>query len=157
MPQSDQWITQWASNPYVAGRPVCAGLPLFEMIGRFTFSAAAFTTPAALDIPLFRLPPGKLYIRMDLSKIKCPVGTLNSDLDIGLAAYTKPDGTTQAAQGALLLNSFDIGGGSVDSVLSGTYAIQVVDSLDGVIVAASFDTANSPAAGEFLLRLIYHR
>ncbi len=152
--KSSQYLRDVAS-PFESGKPVNAGNPLFELTATLVFSAAGFTSAAAGDIYLLRLPPGRLRIRTDLSKIVCPQGTATSDLDIGLAAYTLNTGATQALQGALLADSLDVGGAALNALLTTSNA--VVDSRDGVDVVCSFDTANSPASGTLILTIIYQR
>lgn len=132
------------------------GTRLHELAASLVFTAAGFTTAATGDLSLLTLPPGRLRIRLDLSRVKCPAGTTNADLDIGFAAYTKPDGTTQTAQANGLADSLDVGGGALDQNLSaGT--VSLVDSASGVDVVASFDTANSPASGTLLVQIVYQR
>lgn len=150
---------QYASGaPFLAGQPGNPGTPLFELTAHLTFTLAGFTSAAAGDIALLRLPPGRIRIRPDLSKIVCPAGTATADLDIGLAAYTKPDGTTQAAQPIAFADSLDVGGGALNQALplpaSGGL---VVDSKSGADVVCSFDTANSPASGLLALTIVYQR
>jgi hypothetical protein len=138
---------------------VNVGNPVYVLDAVLPFSAAGFTSAANGDISLLRLPPGNIRIRLDLSYLTCPAGTATSDLDIGLAAYTKADGTTQTIQGSLLADSLDVGGGALSLVLPGNPAATsiVVNSTDGVVIVASFDTANSPASGNLVLKLVYQR
>lgn len=135
------------------------GNPVFELNAVLGFTAAGFTSAAAGDIALLRLPPGNLRIRNDLSVIICPVGTATSDLDIGLAAFTKADGTTQTAQHIVLADSLDVGGGALNQnlPLPANGVGLLVNSQDGAAVVCSFDTANSPAAGTLILKLVYQK
>ena len=153
--RSDQYTD---NSPYTLNNPVTPGTPVYVLDAVLTFTAAGFTSAAAGDISLMRLPAGNIRIRTDLSRLICPVGTATSDLDIGLAAYTKADGTTQALQGILFADSLDVGGGALDQKLplpaSGSV---LVNSQSGVVVVCSFDTANSPATGTLSLRLAYQR
>ncbi len=146
-------------SPFQTNVPVLVGAPLFELDAFLTFTAAGFTSAAAGDIALLRLPPGNIRIRLDLSYLICPAATATSDLDIGLAAYTKADGTTQALQGSLLADSLDVGGGALSQILPGNPAAGsiIVNSQSGVVVVCSFDTANSPASGSLILKLIYQK
>jgi len=134
------------------------GNPLFELVSRLVFTAAGFTTAAAGDLQLLRLPGGRIRIRTDLSRIVCPIGTATSDLDIGLSAYTKPDGSAQVAQPIVFADSLDVGGGAINQNLPlPAGGNLVVDSIGGADVVCSFDTANSPAAGVLILTIIYQR
>jgi hypothetical protein len=130
---------------------------VFVLDAVLTFTAAGFTTAAAGDISLLRLPPGNLRIRNDLSVIVCPVGTATSDLDIGVAAFTKADGSAQAAQPIALADSLDVGGGAINQTLPLPAGGLVVNSQNGVVVVCSFDTADSPAAGTLILKLVYQK
>ena len=142
---------------------------LIEVLMQIPITAAGFTSAAAGDIPLGSpnpgsgklvasggIPPGNWRIRTDLSRLQCPAGTATSDLDLGLAAYTKADGTSQALQGALLADSLDVGGGAINQNLSAV-APQDVNSLEGIGVVCSFDTANSPATGSVTLNLVLQK
>jgi len=149
------------NNPYLRSETsiINPGNKVYVLDAVLTFTAAGFTSAAAGDLALLRLPPGNIRIRLDLSYLTCPAGTSTSDLDIGLAAYTKADGTTQALQGSLLADSLDVGGGALSQILPGNPATGsvLVNSLDGAVVVCSFDTANSPAAGSLILKLVYQR
>ena len=149
---------QFTDDLYSLKDPVTPGTPVFVLQVVLTFTAAGFTSAAAGDISLMRLPAGNIRIRTDLSRLICPVGTVTADLDVGLAAFTKADGTTQTLQGILFADSLDVGGGALDQTLplpaSGSV---LVNSQSGVVVVCSFDTANSPAAGTLTLKLAYQR
>lgn len=122
---------------------------------KLTFTAAGFTTAAAGDIKLIRMPAGKVRILSDLCRVVCPAGTTASDLDIGVSAYTKVDGTTQALVGNALADSLDAGA-AIDGVLplpaGGFYE---VESASGFDIVCSFDTANSPASGDLVVSIVY--
>ena len=152
--------SQFTDDLYSLKNPVTPGTQVFMLQAVLTFTAAGFTSAAAADIALLRLPAGNIRILRDLSFLKCPVGTATSDLDVGLQAYTKADGTTQAVQGIALADSLDVGGAALEQVLplpAGDGGSLLVNSAFGVVVACSFDTANSPAAGTLILKLAYQR
>lgn len=132
------------------------GAKLRTNYAKLTFTAAGFTTAAAGDITLIKMPPGKVRIYSDLSRLVCPVGTATSDLDIGVSAYTNMAGATVALVGNALADSLDVGGGALDQALplpaGGFYE---VESLTGFNIVCSFDTANSPAAGDLVLAVVY--
>jgi hypothetical protein len=143
------------SNQYVFyanGAPVSLSAPHYELSALLTFTAAGFTSAAAGDLSLLRLPAGRWRILLDRSKVVCPQGTATSDLDLGIAAYTKPDGTTQSAQNNVLADSLDVGGAALNQLLGAGSVI--VDSRDGADVVGSFDTANSPSSGTLILTLV---
>ena len=124
---------------------------LIEVVCGVTLTAAGFTSAAAGDIPLGdAIPKGNWRIRCDLSRIQCSAATATSDLDVGLAAYVKADGSSQALQGALLADSLDVGGGAVD-VKPNSGVVIDVNSRDGIGLVCSFDTANSPTSGQRVL------
>jgi len=129
-------------------RLIAAGPPLYQAVGALTFTAAGFTSAAAGDLSLIRMPPGTVNIRTDLSRLVCPAATATSDLDVGISAYTKADGTTQTLQGNLFLDSVDVGGGAINQMFATTLGSVVsVVSRGGFDIVCSFDTANSPASG----------
>ena len=150
--------TQWnnyVASPRVMQNPIDWDGRFVPLIGTFTFTAAGFTTAALGDIALLRLPPGKIRVINALSRIICPVGTGTADLDIGWEAYTDSDGVTAvAADLDGLAASVDVGGAAIDQALILPLAgFKDFDSLEGVNIACSFDTANSPATGVFTLVL----
>jgi len=130
--------------------------PLFIKYAALTFTAAGFTTAALGDLKLQRMPAGKVRIYLALCRIVCPIGTATSDLDLGIGAYVKADGTLQALQGALLADSLDVGGAAIDADLNvGVVDVIEVVSKSGFDLVASFDTANSPAAGVLRATIAY--
>jgi len=123
---------------------------------KLTFTAAGFTTAALGDISLIAMPPGAVRIFPDLCRLVCPVGTATSDLDIGIAAYTNAAGTAVALAGIALADSLDVGGGALDQTLPlPTNGLLEVNSQSGFDIVCSFDTANSPAAGDMYLSVVY--
>lgn len=154
------------SAQYESYQPAAGGLPgkvassdwgskLRVSYCKLTITAAGFTTPAAGDMKYLRLPAGKIRIYSDLSRVICPAGAVGSDLDLGNGSYIKADGTTQALQGISLADSLDAGA-AIDAALplpaNGIYEIE---SREGVDIVGSFDTANSPAAGDIHLSVVY--
>lgn len=128
---------------------------VFMKYAKLTFTAAGTTTAAAGDLKLLRMPPGKVRILSRLSRVICPVGTATADLDVGFGAYVKPDGTTQSLDGDAFLASADVGGGAIDTDLDGLADVYEIESKSGFDVVASFDTANSPAAGDLIVLIAY--
>src|SRR6185369_4642663 len=126
---------------------------------KLTFTAAGFTSAAAGDISLIRMPAGKIRVWRNLCLVICPVVTATSDLDIGIGAYTKTDRTTQTLSGAALAGSLDVGGAALSqNFITGSdalVAIVEVESMDGWDLVCSFDTANSPAAGDMYVGIVY--
>lgn len=135
------------------------GSKLRSSYSKLTFTAAGFTSAAAGDIQLIRMPAGKVRIHRGLSWVKCPIGTGTSDLDIGIGAYKGNDGVTVVLAGAALAGSLDVGGAALaQNFITGSDALVdfiEVESQDGFDIVCSFDTANSPAAGDLLVGVAY--
>jgi len=135
------------------------GSKLRASYAKLTFTAAGFTSAAAGDIALVRMPAGKVRILSFLSRIVWPIGTGTSDLDIGIGAYKNNAGTTVALDGIALGDSIDVGGAAINAALplpipaAGGYLD--VESQDGFDIVCSFDTANSPADGDLVLTVVY--
>ena len=123
---------------------------------KLTFTAAGFTTAAAGDISLIRMPAGRVRILPDLSRVICPQGTSTSDLDIGYGAYVGMDNVAVVASPAALDGSIDVGGGAIDAALSlPANGELVIESKSGFDIVCSFDTAASPASGDMYVRIAY--
>jgi hypothetical protein len=132
------------------------GSKLRSSHAKLTFTAAGYTTAAAGDIKLIRMPAGKVRILSDLSRVVCPAGTSTADLDIGIGAYKNNAGTTVDLDGVALADSLDVGAGALDQALPlPTGGFLEVESQDGFDIVASFDTANSPASGDLVINIVY--
>src|SRR6266576_2822006 len=154
--QSAQYVNSQA-KPITMNFGYDWGAKLRTSFCKLTFTAAGFTSAAAGDISLIKMPPGKVRIYSDLCRIICPVGTANSDLDIGRAAYTKQDGTAGALLGNAYADSLDVGGAAIDAAFTRptTVKFDEVESQTGFDIVCSFDTANSPAAGDMYVWVVY--
>lgn len=126
------------------------------VFSKLTFTAAGFTTAAAGDLQLQRMPPGHFRILHDLCRVICPVGTATSDLDIGYGAYVNEAGTAVAADGDAFAASLDVGGGAINTTFT-TGAVTEIESKSGWDLVASFDTANSPAAGDLIVIVVMQK
>jgi hypothetical protein len=126
--------------------------------GKLTFTAAGYTTAAAGDIKLIRMPAGPVRIISGLSRIVCPAGTSTSDLDIGWSDYTSSTtGLTVTGDADGLAASLDVGGAAIDALLilpAVTFVVEI-NSASGFDIVCSFDTANSPASGVMHLNIVY--
>ncbi|UOF78782.1 hypothetical protein [Caudoviricetes sp.] len=154
--KSSQYTDYATNNAKVA--PNDWGSKLRTSFSKLTFTAAGFTTAAAGDIQMVRMPAGKVRILVDQCRLICPAGTALSDLDVGVSAYTKMDGSTQALAGAALADSLDVGAGALDQALPlPTNGLYEVESASGFDIVCSFDTANSPASGDMYLWIVYQQ
>jgi len=143
------------STPPTKTKPGDWGAKLRASWSRLTFTAAGFTTASLGDIPLFILPPGVCRVLSQLSRAITPVGTATSDWDIGYGAYTKQDGTAVVADYDGIAASVDSGGGAIDQDLNDIAQYFEFDSISGVQIGCSYDTANSAAAGDQVVYLVY--
>lgn len=156
VPSKSAQYTLYTNSPrgMVAGHDWGTGLKTFY--AKLTFTAAGFTTAALGDIPLIFLPPGLVRVHTLLSWVSCPIGTATSDFDLGWADYINPDtGATVTGDLDGFAASLDVGGAAIRQVLPLPAAggQKTFDSRDGVVIACSFDTANSPATGDLELFL----
>lgn len=157
VPSKSAQYTDYSASPRTMVSAKDWGSKLRASYGKLTFTAAGFTTAGLGDIKLIRMPPGKVRILSDLSRVSCPVGTATSDLDLGLGAYKDNAGATVALNGVQLADSLDVGGGAIDQAipLPAANGVIEVESQDGFDIVASFDTANSPAAGDLEITIVY--
>ena len=155
-PAKSAQYTNYTASPQTFVPSSDWGSKLRASFCKLTFTAAGFTTAALGDIALIRMPPGVVRILPDLCRLVCPVGTATSDLDIGISAYKGIDGVTVALAGIALADSLDVGGGALDQTLPlPANGLLEVTSQAGFDIVCSFDTANSPAAGDFYLSVVY--
>ena len=155
-PSKSSQYTDYSASPRTFVPSSDWGSKLRSSHAKLTFTAAGFTSAAAGDIALIRMPAGPIRILADLSRVVCPVGTATSDLDIGISAYTNHLGATVALNGIALADSLDVGGGALDQALplpAGGFL--EVQSANGFDIVCSFDTANSPAAGDLVVNIVY--
>lgn len=155
-PDKSSQYTNYNTRPQTFNDAVDWSSKLRTSYAKLTFTAAGFTTAAAADIKLIRMPAGKVRIISDLCRVVCPAGTLNSDLDIGYGAYTKQDGTAGSASGNAFADSLDVGGGAIDQTFplpAGGFT--EIESATGFDIVCSFDTANSPASGDLVVSVVY--
>lgn len=155
-PSVSSQYSSYSAKPQTFVKPSDWSAKLRSSYAKLTFTAAGFTTAALGDISLIRMPAGRVRILVDQCRIVCPAGTATSDLDIGVSAYVAQDGTAVTLAGAALADSLDVGGGAIDSVFTlPTNGIYEVDSKSGFDIVCSFDTANSPAAGDMHVYVVY--
>lgn len=132
------------------------GAKLRVNYGKLTFTAAGFTSAAAGDLQLIRMPPGKVRILSDLCRVCCPQGTATSTLDIGLGAYVNNAGTAVALSGAQLASALAVGAGIIDQTIPlPAVGFLEIESQNGFDIVASFATANSPASGDLIVAIAY--
>lgn len=158
-PTKSLQYTDYSATPRVMVKPADWGSKLRVSYAKLTFTAAGFTSAGAGDIALIRMPAGRLRILRNLCWVVCPIGTATSDLDFGIGPYKDNSGATVALAGAALAGSLDVGGAALSqNFITGSdvlVAIVEVESQDGWDFVCSFDTANSPAAGDLLVQVAY--
>lgn len=151
--------TAWSATPSLPPKSSDWGSKLRASFAKLTFTAAGFTSAAAGDISLLRMPAGKVRVLRNMSWVKCPAGTSTSDLDFGNGAYTDANGTAVVLAGASLAGSLDVGGAALSqNFITGSDALVDMvefDSQSGWDFVCSFDTANSPASGDLLVWVVY--
>ena len=157
VPSKSSQYTDYTAKPQTFVPSSDWGSKLRASFSKLTFTAAGFTTAGLGDIKLIRMPAGPVRIFPDLCRLVCPAGTVTSDLDIGFGAYTNAAGATVALDGIALADSLDVGGGALDQSLPlpAVASMIEVNSRDGFDIVASFDTANSPAAGDMYVTVAY--
>jgi len=153
--KSAQYV-DYTASPRVMVKPTDWGANLKASYGKLTFTAAGFTTAAAGDLSLIRMPAGRLRIIPDLCRVICPIGTVTSDLDVGYGAHVDQAGATVALDGDAFVASADVGAAAIDAAFDAAYVVGTeFYSQDGFDIVASFDTANSPAAGDLIVVVAY--
>lgn len=150
-PSKSTEYTNYSATPREFNKPHVWGAKL-----RFSYAKLTFTAAGTGTAQLIRLPAGKVWIIPDLCRvIQTAAGTLNADLHIGNAAYTKQDGSAGAAVNNSLADNL-AADAAIDSALTAPASdILEFDSQDGVDIEAMYDTANSPASGDLVLMLAY--
>lgn len=157
VPSKSVQYTQYTAVPQQMVKPTDWGATKKHSYGKLTFTAAGFTTAAAGDIGLIRMPAGRLRILKRESWVVCPVGAVTADFDLGWGAYTKLDGTAGAADGKGFIDSADVGGAALNQAWDAAGVLDGVlfESQSGFDIVCSFDTANSPAAGDLIVSVTY--
>lgn len=156
VPSKSSQYTNYSATPKTFVPSSDWGSKMRQSYAKLTFTAAGFTTAALGDIALIRMPAGHVRIFTDLCRVSCPVGTATSDLDIGTGEY-KDHGVTVVLNGNRFADSLDVGGAAIDQTLplpalNGNVSFY---SDDGFDIVCSFDTANSPAAGDLEISIVY--
>ena len=156
VPSKSSQYTNYSAKPQTFVPSSDWGSKLRMSYAKLTFTAAGFTTAAAGDISLIRMPAGHVRIFTDLCRVTCPIGTALSDLDIGVGAYAD-HGVTVALNGNKFADSLDVGAAAIDQTLPlpTTTGNASFYSDDGFDIVCSFDTANSPAAGDLEISIVY--
>lgn len=155
-PSKSAQYTDYAASPQKMVKPTDWGANLRASYGKLTFTAAGFTTAAAGDLSLIRMPAGRVRILPDLCRVVCPVGSTSSDLDVGFGAHLDQDGVTVDLDGDAFVASADVGGAAIDAAFDAATVLgREFYSQDGFDIVASFDTANSPASGDLIVVVAY--
>jgi hypothetical protein len=126
-------------------------------VGKYTFTAAGDSG----TLQMIRMPAGRLRILGYASRIICPVGVATANLSVGHGAYVGNDGVAVAADEDEFAAALDVGGGAIDAAFSATgYGVTIADGTefntqDGFDITATFDTEDSPASGDLIVRVEY--
>lgn len=147
---SAEWL-QFTSTPSIKAQPHKAG-KLYVSSASLTFTGAGQGTAKML-----RLPPGKLRIWSYLSRVGCPIGAASSTISLGFPAYTKEDGTTQAANAAALASVVSTTSLVAQALPLPAIGYLDVDSQNGIDIEAAFAGGNTAAAGECVVAIAYTR
>lgn len=124
---------------------------LKSSIGSLTFTVAGQGTAKMIT-----LPAGKKIVFPDLCRFVCPAGTATADAHVGHSAYVTPAGASVAADDNAFLDNSDIGGGAVDTAfVLPAVGYYIIDSKGPVDIEVLIDTANSPAAGEMFVLVVW--
>jgi hypothetical protein len=106
---------------------------------QYTHAAGAGTG----EINLIVLPPGRILIFPDLSRIVTTQFAASADLHLGFRAYTENDGDAVSEDDNAFLNDADAGGGALDSAwVLPAIGYQVFDTRGGLIIYAMVDAGN---------------
>jgi len=108
------------------------------------------------EINLFTLPPGRVKVYTDLSRLVTTQFEATSDLHIGARRHTDPDGTAVTENNNLFGDNIDVGGGAIDAALTVPAAgIHEFNSREGVTIFALIDTADMEAADNLRLHMFF--
>ena len=102
---SAAYTNSYITVPPVMNMPTEDGGVLMFKYFTHTFSATADVTSS---VALFKLPPGQVRLILPLSYAYVNWTTGSATLDLGWDAYTKMDGTTQAADPDGLIDGLDV-------------------------------------------------
>ena len=108
-----------------------------------SFDGYVATTAGTGTINLVKLPPGRVRIFPDLSRLVTSAITATGTISIGYAAYTKENGTAVNALTTAFVNAGAAGAGALDSafVLPAVGYLDL-DSKDGIVLTATVATAD---------------
>lgn len=121
--------------------------------GKLTYTAAGQG-----DAQMLRLPPGRLIIYPHLCRLISPAGAAGQTVDIGLGAYVNFAGETVAADPNLLSTAIvNTAALNVAFDEPATGAPFEVENVSGVDVTITVAVANSAAAGDVYVIVVYGR
>jgi hypothetical protein len=126
------------------------GAKLARSYGKLTFTAAG---QGVAD--LIKMPAGRVIILPDLCRVVCPAGAAGATLDIGYAAHVNDLGVAVVADPDALLTAEVITGAIDMAFTDPTNGELELVSQDGFSITATVAVANSPAAGDLLVSVVY--
>lgn len=120
-------------------------------VAAFEFTQGAAAGDATSTQDLVKLPAGKIRVLKTESLFVCSAFGAARTLDIGTTAFTKSDGTTQAASADTILDGADVSAAASVRCGAGTNGLGTspfidYDSRDGVVVQAVVAGGTIPAA-----------
>ncbi|MCB1477158.1 MAG: hypothetical protein H6883_08120 [Rhodobiaceae bacterium] len=119
-----------------------------EMGGRLRIAYGVHDQSGAGDatssVALFRLPAGRVRVLLGLSFFYVNWTTASATLDLGWDAYTKLDGSTEAADPDGLIDGLDVdtagkysGEDLVSALTQSAGGTQLFESKDGIVIRAT--------------------
>lgn len=115
---------------------------------QFDFTQGAAAGDAESTALLCRLHPGKWTLLAYVSRIENSAFGAGRTLNVGVQAYTKSDGSAQAAQEDVLVDGLDVaaaGGNFMGSGTNGLARVDLPESRDRIEVYATVKGATIPS------------
>lgn len=109
-------------------------------------------------IDIVQLPPGKIRVYSDLSRIVTSQFATGADLHLGYRAHTQEDGTAVVEDDNAFLDDEDAGGAALDKAfVLPAGGVLDLDSQKGVVLFITIDTGNIEDADTIDGYVVYSR
>ena len=133
-------------DAFTTASPKVAGTYAFELRHWEKYTHTATEGSGTGEVDLILLPPGRLRIYPDLSRIVTTQFGASADLHLGYRAYTEPDGDAVVEDDNAFLDNADAGGGALDEawVLPAVGYLEV-NTKEGLQIFAMIDAGNIEA------------